>query len=62
LVPTAAAFAGGGDWYRSTGLRDAGEVCHPPEGHNTCIPKAITANDVQRLLVGLRSIEAARLQ
>ncbi len=28
LVPTAAAFVGGGDWYRSTVLRDASEVCH----------------------------------
>jgi hypothetical protein len=32
LVPTAAAFVGGGDWYRSTVLWDASEICHAARG------------------------------
>ena len=77
-------FVGGGDWYRSTCSGTRARYVTPPEAYDTGIPKAITANDVQRLLdscdisdpavvrdyailmlvarVGLRSIEAARLQ
>jgi hypothetical protein len=32
LVSTAAAFVSGGDWYRSTVLRHAGEVCDAARG------------------------------
>jgi integrase len=50
VVPTAAAFVGGGDWSPSTSLRDASERCHAPDAHNTGTSKAITADDVRRLL------------
>jgi Taurine catabolism dioxygenase TauD, TfdA family len=39
LVPTAAAFVGGGDWYWSTGLRDASEVCHAARGSRHRYPE-----------------------
>ncbi len=44
-------FVGGGDWYRSTGLRDASEVCHAARGSHR-FPEGDLANDVQQLLDG----------
>jgi len=40
LVPTAAAFVGGGDWYRSTLVRDASDVCHAARGSRHRYPES----------------------
>jgi hypothetical protein len=47
LVPTATAFAGG-DWYRSTVLGDAIEVCHAARGSQHGCPEGDHGERVQR--------------